>query len=335
MAPKMKRPASASESSKQAKAAKSKETKGTLNSQIDQWRDGISKDCDNEAAGMGPRNKGKGEKFVRLRSNGGIEAHILDLYDNPPSGESKRAFRTQVVNRLFERRSDGSLFLNTGDILFTQHKQAYEERFKTDKDKLLPRLLFVAKYFSGNIQAFEAAKDADDVFEEMVDGKAYYGFRSISRGTVKATRESLDLDMRTKPNKDTARALADVCEELKWQHFRPTPKETKILDKGHIPPSAKKILKEASAAQDKLCRNALALTSKAEIGADLAKQLKQGHALAQTNQANLQHLLNFNEFADGSSPLTAAKLDEFLLQVATETQRFQRSDPPSHRRPES
>ena len=54
------------------------------------------------------RDKGKGEKWARMRKEGLIPQHIIHLYDEGGKGQvSTRDFRTQLINTLFEKNDQG------------------------------------------------------------------------------------------------------------------------------------------------------------------------------------------------------------------------------------
>ena len=169
----MKRPASSKGGEPQKKQC--------LNDQIGSWKAGVSSSCQSPADGVDPaRDKGKGEKWARMRARGEIEPHILDMCDNPPaSGGGKRTQRTEIINALFLRQSNGALLLNSKACMFQQHKRVYEEKFSKQKEKLLPRLLFCGKFFNNDTTALDNAVEAGEVFVEKDDqGKNLYGFNA-------------------------------------------------------------------------------------------------------------------------------------------------------------
>ena len=145
----------------------------------------------------------------------------------------------------------------------------------------------------------------------------------ITRGTKKASNESIEMTSNRQVDRKAALALTDLFHELKWK-FKPTKRDAAILDKGHLPDSAKKVVAQASEAQEKLCKSALQLTTKqgAALGEELNRSLKDKHAISQKHLSTLHHLLNFAEFPDNPMKVSAARLDDFLLQVATDTQKF-------------
>ena len=93
--------------SKKAEAAAPTETdtgnKGTaLNSQMSSW-----------VVDSDKRDKGKGEKWAKMRAVGQLPSYIAEMYDNPPAEVSARSYRTAIINRLFARQADGPLRLKS------------------------------------------------------------------------------------------------------------------------------------------------------------------------------------------------------------------------------
>ena len=58
------------------------------------------------------------------------------------------------------------------------------------------------------------------------------------------------------------------------------------------------------------------------LGDGVSQSIKASHAISHKNQANLQHLLYFSEFPESPVTVTSACLDEFLMNVATDTQKL-------------
>ena len=322
----MKRPAAAaSSSSTKAKRGKGNTDAGakdgTLNGQIETWKKGVA---DQDRGEDTHRDKGKGEKWAKMRSADEIEPHILHMYDNPPKGESSRKYRTALINRLFQRQSDGSLYLRSGDPMFQQAKQVYEERFQKNLEKMYTRLVFVAKNFNNNEAAFEKALSAGEILEEKgADGLQYYGFKQISRGLQKGSKDSFHFENKQKIDKRDAQALADLFTDLKWKYTPSLQDQKKMDEEGELPASAKKLLTQAVLAQEKLCKLSLALLKNpGDIPADLQKSMRKGHAAAQQHILNLQHISNFSEFPTGEAKLNSKNLDTYMLEVATNTKKL-------------
>ena len=128
----MKRPAAFT---KEGPANKKKPAASTatvsLNEQIAEWRESAGKLTPEDESLVKARDKGKGEKWAKLRKEGALPDHITNLYDHPPKGAlSQRAFRTELINKLFARTAEGNLILQTNDAWFVQAKAAYEERYR-------------------------------------------------------------------------------------------------------------------------------------------------------------------------------------------------------------
>ena len=116
-------------------------------------------DHDSEAGTMvlAKRDKGKGEKFSRMRAAGQIPQHILHLYDETAkSSPSPRDFRTNVINQLFNKSDSGVFSMNTGAKLFTEAYKVYQQKHARDEQEAMSRSVMLAwPLFQNNIQASE------------------------------------------------------------------------------------------------------------------------------------------------------------------------------------
>jgi hypothetical protein len=66
----------------------------------------------------GARDKGKGEKWAKMKATDKLPAYIVDMYEKEArSHSSPRKFRTAMVNKLFTRQADGSYKLNLQDAM--------------------------------------------------------------------------------------------------------------------------------------------------------------------------------------------------------------------------
>ncbi|CAE7026132.1 unnamed protein product [Symbiodinium sp. CCMP2456] len=289
---------------------------GPLNSQLATWEKGVS----SEESG---RDKGKGEKWSKLVAQGGIEPHIIDLYQNPPKDQPKRKFRTDLINRYFVRQGDGSLLVNASDSWFSQAKSVYEDRHKTNRDNLTTRLVFIGRNFQNDEKAFERAVESGEVLEVEEDGVKYYGYKQMIKSVKKGARESMDFKAEKPMSKNDVKAIADLFSELKWKYV-PSIQDRKKLDvDGKLPDSAEKLLQQAIATQDKMCKTAMAmLKSTLAIPDNLCKSLKSGYGTAQKHITWLQHVKSFHELPDSQTKLNVQVLDNYMYNVATDTKKF-------------
>ena len=319
----MKRPAATPGTGSQKKAKAQDEKKDetqTLQGQIATWQKGVTAAAfvDEDSK----RDKGKGEKFTKMKARGELEPHILAMYERPPPGTSARTYRSSIINRLFNRQPDGALALNYQDAFFTQAKQVYEERYQKHEQECCTKLVFIGRFFSNSEPAFEAALAAGEIVEhEAEDGTKLYGFRKVIKGSARGSKDTYDLNMKSKiKNGKDVKAMVDLFNELKWQ-YKFTENDKKKLEDGTIPPSATKLLSQALQAQEKLCKLSLHMITKdaPHLGSDAVKDLKQAYATGQKHITEIQHILNFSEFADGQ--INSAKLDKFLYAVAQDTQK--------------
>ena len=101
------------------------------------------------------RNKAKGEKWARMRAAGQIPKHIVDLYDNGAEGSlSKRDFRTQIVNALFEKSTTTGLFqMNTKQKMFTEAFKVYQAKYARDEQEGFAKSILKGLYFHNSEEA--------------------------------------------------------------------------------------------------------------------------------------------------------------------------------------
>ena len=118
----------------------------------------------------------------------------------------------------------------------------------------------------------------------------------------------------------TAATMVDLFSNLKWS-FNPTKSEASMLDQGDLVNSAKKLLRQAISANEKLAKEALKLIQKegSVLGAAKLKELKQEHQKSNKNITDLQRIQNFEEMPDGM-PLKKSGFDSFMVAVATDAQ---------------
>ena len=80
---------------------------GSLNKSVAELKAGLP-DEEPDTSEAAARDKGKGEKWARMRANGQIPQHILHLYDETAkTATSTRDFRTSIINALFEKMTKG------------------------------------------------------------------------------------------------------------------------------------------------------------------------------------------------------------------------------------
>ena len=318
----MKRPAAFT---KEGPANKKKPAASTatvsLNEQIAERRESAGKPTPEDESLVKARDKGKGEKWAKLRQEGALPDHITNLYDHPPKGTlSQRAFRTELINKLFARTAEGNLILQTNDAWFVQAKAAYEERYHKKTEDSYTKRIFIGKFFNNDEEKFNAALAEGEILDkDGDDGIKYYSLRKMRTGITQGVKNEHRMESQKKLDKAAYHALVDIFEELKWK-YEPSKKDEEKLNDGQIPPSAKKLLAQAQAAQEKLSKQAHALATQLshEIPIEKLRALKQGHMTAQKHLTTLQHVLSFSEL-ENNTPVTKAGLDALMMQIARDT----------------
>ena len=82
------------------------EGKAGLNQQVVAWKAGVGEHDDPEDPQS--RDKGKAVKFAKMKENNALPPHVLWMYESVPKGMPVRQYRTSLINRLFNRTSQGN-----------------------------------------------------------------------------------------------------------------------------------------------------------------------------------------------------------------------------------
>ena len=282
---------------------------GTLNGQISGW-----------TADAEHRDKGKGEKFAKLKSSGQLPPYILNMYESPPPGTSARAYRTAMVNRLFHREADGSLRLRSSDPMFTQAKKAYEDKYHKATTESYTRMIFAGMFFANDDNKLQAAIDKGEVLESKgEDGEVLYSMKKIVRGVRKGAAEETTLTAAKSLSEKEYAEMAQLMDEFKISYTF-SKKDKALLDDGKLPDSAVKTLNQAIAANERLSKQAAQLSQKhsAEFPNNVFNELKKQHKVSQKNILNLQHIMAFQEI-ENEGPVTKNSLDRIMMACAKDT----------------
>ena len=125
--------------------------KNSIADAVKEMKQGVTEDSEDPQEEK--RDKGKAEKFKAMR--GQLPSHILNLYDDAANSKSSpRAFRTQLVNALFDKTSSGRYILRDDKPMFTEHKALYEKRYNKDAHVALPRGVMLGLYFHNSFFIF-------------------------------------------------------------------------------------------------------------------------------------------------------------------------------------
>lgn len=190
--PAFKRPASSSGSQATVKRPAAK---GAFNQALGAMKEGLKDnqedknpkaedaEDDDDAADAGLRDKGKGIKFAQMRST--LPPHILDLYDKEAlSKSSPRAFRTNIVNQLFEKTDGGRYRLRDDRPMFTEAKRLFEKKYGKNEQHGFPKSVMRGLYFGNSESALQDAISCGDVYlVKGDDDREYYAFRQVTTGS--------------------------------------------------------------------------------------------------------------------------------------------------------
>ena len=280
-------------------------------------------DDEQEAGEDENRDKAKGQKFAKMRSQ--LPEHVIDLIDNHSmKASSPRSFKTQVINKLFKRNSAGKLVLNLSDPIFIEHKKVYAKKYSKEEDTALPESIMKGLYFNNSKEAFENAKKVGEIIGvDGGDGKTFWSFTSFTKGFEQGREEEQKLSSNKKVTGEQAQLLAECFKNSGWT-WKYSDSDVKGLTDGKkIPKPILQLVQDATASQQRLAKEGMALI-KAMQGKhedERVGKLKKGHATIQLNLAKLGHMLDFHELADEMSP-TKENLDLIMKDMALHVQEY-------------
>lgn len=264
---------------------------------------------------------------------GQLPEEIRELYEKGPEGAmtagGKRLFRTNLINKLFQKTSNGQYVLATDTPVWKSFVQQTDTKYTDAGSKGVPRSILLWQVFQGNERALEDAIACGDVYEK--DGFFHYG--RLKTGRSKAQEQTMHL------GGGEAKVSVDEMQDLHagffgkrpfqqgggevWQkafsdsplHQRRSsasteapPKRQKALCDGTVeePEDVKDMVKwsnvdrqvgEAKLTQERLLKDAGRYASKVRGCKEqqLSKMLKEVIAICNTNLTDLQHCQMFQD----------------------------------------
>lgn len=145
---------------------------------------------DTEVEAGETRNYHKARKFARMLKAGQLPADITALYQvaAEKSGHP-RLFRTELINRLFQKNSKGEWVLATGSQEFTSWKESQDKKFTTAQSIGMPYSIVLWQTFQGNKEGMREAQERGDIYEE--NGMWY--FKQVNTGRTKECQDNMKL----------------------------------------------------------------------------------------------------------------------------------------------
>ena len=181
---------------KPAAASSEAEAPPTMNATIDSLKAGVDET---------PRDKGKAQKYAKERENLPDYVKVLIEEESRKSGNA-RNFKSQAINKLYIRQSDGSLKLNLQDPLFQEASTMYEKNYSATMDDAYPPGIMKNLFFRGDQAAFDDAVRDGDIYqtESKKGGKCFWAFTKYRV----ASEEGKQQDHRLQSSKAVGTAVA-------------------------------------------------------------------------------------------------------------------------------
>ena len=163
------------------------------------------------------RDYGKARKFARMLKAGDVPQDIVQLYQQEAlSKKSPRLFRSQLINKMFQKNAKGDYVLATQSPEFLSWKKNNDTKFQTKEAVGVPHSILLWQTFQGNEAAMQMAEQKGDIYEE--DNLWY--FRRSTAGRTKSTTDGLELQGgKVKLDVDTFGNFGDWMSNRDWSKF--------------------------------------------------------------------------------------------------------------------
>ncbi|CAJ1431493.1 unnamed protein product, partial [Effrenium voratum] len=272
----------------------------TINAMVDDIKTAASSKDDEEENQL--RDKGKAEKFGKLMKAGALPLAVVHMWQiESKKAQSQRQFQTNLINGLFNKQTDGSYKMNTESHQFKEYQKIYVQHVAKDKKKGMAMEASLAK---GELQSHK-----DDA------GMEYLSFRELQTMEVKTNERGETVEGSKKLKSQEAHTLAGLMSKMKWEWV--------CKKDAHLPEGFLKTLAKAATACDKLLKEGLKLSKERGL-AEKEGALKAAYADLTKHQSQIEHVKTWKELPNTDGPLTKGALDNFLLDIARDVDKYNR-----------
>ena len=186
------------------KGAKAKGNKQTMKEKTAAWRQPLGikkkeveegeeegqKEAGPEVSPDETRNYAKARKFAKMLKKGQLPEEIKLMYmQAAQNSESPRLFRTEMINRLFQKNKKNEWVMVSTSPEFQSWKQSNDTRFATAKSVGTAGMVMLWSIFHGNKGAMEEAARVGDIFEH--EGLWYS--KRVETGRTKELKDAMQL----------------------------------------------------------------------------------------------------------------------------------------------
>ncbi|CAJ1339001.1 unnamed protein product [Effrenium voratum] len=238
--------------------------------------------------------------------------------------QSQRQFQTNLINGLFNKQTDGSYKMNTESHQFKEYQKIYVQHVAKDKKKGMPRGIMLASVFHGDSRAMEASLAKGELQSHKDDaGMEYLSFRELQTMEVKTNERGETVEGSKKLKSQEAHTLAGLMSKMKWEWVCKKADQTRLEQDAHLPEGFLKTLAKAATACDKLLKEGLKLSKERGL-AEKEGALKAAYADLTKHQSQIEHVKTWKELPNTDGPLTKGALDNFLLDIARDVDKYNR-----------
>eukprot|EP00435_Cladocopium_sp_Y103_P012619 s1297_g3.t1 len=163
------------------------------------------------------RSYNKARKFQRMLKQGLIPDEIAAMYnDAHVKQKQQRLFRTELVNRLFQKTKAGEWVLCHDSPEFLSWKKNSDQSWASQSTEGVPYSVMLWGTFHGSKEGFDAATAAGDIFES----NGMWHHQKVQAGRTKTTEDIMQLQSgKVKLDTDQFAAFSSFLSSRDWSKY--------------------------------------------------------------------------------------------------------------------
>lgn len=136
------------------------------------------------------RHFAKARKFAKMLKKGQLPEEIKLMYEQAAQqSATPRLFRTEMINRLFQKNKKNEWVMVTGSPEFSSWKQSQDRKFSTAKSVGVGGHIMLWQTFHGDKSAMEAAARDGDIFQQG----GLWHYKQVETGRTKELTDNMEM----------------------------------------------------------------------------------------------------------------------------------------------
>ena len=225
------------------------------------------------------RDRGKAKKYRKLLDAKAIPEHIREqIEEDSKKHENPGAYKSELINLLFEKNDKGGYTLNAQKPIFETYKEAFHKRYGRDERVGIPKSIYLYQTFHGNSEALEDAILKGEVQQWEDEGVLFCGNRKTTAGIEKSSTSGQRLHSgETDLTKNQWNTLSKAFSSMSWdmsalENSGPSSsasgasasQKPKCLEMAGLTSAMEELVADAKGANERLLQSALKMLGKCQ-----------------------------------------------------------------------